>query len=123
MPELRNPEPIGLFSEAIAPPMSTTTAHKYIELDANNVPIITGTTMKVIELVAGQLANGWSPEELHFQHPYLSMSQIHSALAYYWDHQSELDADIQRREQYAIQHQQSAGQSPLVQKLRAQGLI
>jgi uncharacterized protein (DUF433 family) len=111
------------FSEAIAPPMTTATAHKYVELDANNVPIITGTTMKVIELVAGQLANGWSPEELHFQHPYLSMSQIHSALAYYRDHQSELDADIERREQYATQLRQTAGQSPLVQKLRTQGLI
>jgi hypothetical protein len=29
------------------------------------------------------------------------MSQIHSALAYYWDHQTELD--IERRVQYAIQ--------------------
>jgi uncharacterized protein (DUF433 family) len=101
--------------------MSIETAHKYVELDANNVPIITGTTMKVIELVAGQLANGWSPEELHFQHPYLSMSQIHSA--YYWDHQSELDADIERREQYVNQLRQTAGQSPLVQKLRTQGLL
>jgi uncharacterized protein (DUF433 family) len=112
-----------LFIEAIAPPMSTATAHKYVELDANNVPVIVGTTMKVIELVAGQLANGWSPEELHFQHPYLSMSQIHSALAYYWDHQSELDTDIERREQYATQLRQTAGQSPLIQKLRAQGLL
>lgn len=38
--------------------MTTTTTHKYIELDAENVPFITGTTMKVIELVAGQIANG-----------------------------------------------------------------
>jgi uncharacterized protein (DUF433 family) len=42
--------------------------------------------MKVIELVREQDAYGWSPEELHFQHPYLSLGQIHSALAYYWDH-------------------------------------
>jgi uncharacterized protein (DUF433 family) len=83
--------------------MTTATAHKYVELDANGFPIIVGTTMKVIELIAGQLANGWSPEELHFQFPYLSMSQIHSALAYYWDYQSELDADIERREQYAME--------------------
>lgn len=103
--------------------MSTVTAHKYVELDANNVPIIAGTTMKVIELVAGQIANGWSPEELHFQHPYLSMSHIHSALAYYWDHQAELNADIEQREQYAIQLRQLSGQSPLIQKLRTQGLI
>jgi uncharacterized protein (DUF433 family) len=104
-------------------PMTSATAHKYVELDPNNIPIIAGTTMKVIELVSGQLANGWSPEELHFQHPYLSMSQIHSALAYYWDHHSELNADIEQRERYAAQLQQAAGSSPLVQKLRAQGLI
>lgn len=103
--------------------MTTSTAYKHIELDTNNVPIIAGTTLKVIELVTGQLTHGWSPEELHFQHPYLSMSQIHSALAYYWDHQAELDADIERREQYIIQHRQEAGQSPLVQKLRKQGLL
>ncbi|GAB4176112.1 MAG: hypothetical protein Fur006_06940 [Coleofasciculaceae cyanobacterium] len=57
------------------------TEHKYVELDERNVPIIAGTTMKVIELVTGQIAYGWSPEELHFQHPYLTMSQIYSALA------------------------------------------
>jgi uncharacterized protein (DUF433 family) len=103
--------------------MTTTTAYKYIELDTNNIPMIAGTTLKVIELVTGQLTHGWSPEELHFQHPYLSMSQIHSALAYYWDHQAELDADIERREQYVIQRRQEAGQSPLIQKLRKQGLL
>jgi uncharacterized protein (DUF433 family) len=57
--------------------------------------------MKIVELVTAQKAYGWSPEEIHFQHPYLSMSQIYSALAYYWDRQSEIDADIQRRFDYA----------------------
>ncbi|AFZ59804.1 DUF433 domain-containing protein [Anabaena cylindrica FACHB-243] len=101
----------------------TSTEYKYIELNEFHVPIIAGTTMKVIELVTGYLAHGWSPEELHFQHPYLTLSQIHSALAYYWDHQSELDADIQQREQYAEQLKQQAGESPIAKKLRAQGLI
>jgi uncharacterized protein (DUF433 family) len=101
----------------------TSTEYKYVELNESNVPIIAGTTMKVIELVTGYLAHGWSPEELHFQHPYLTMSQIHSALAYYWDNQAELDADIQQREQYAEQLKQQAGESPLAKKLRAQGLI
>jgi uncharacterized protein (DUF433 family) len=101
----------------------TATEYKYVELNDNHVPIIAGTTMKVIELVTGYLAHGWSPEELHFQHPYLTMSQIHSALAYYWDHQAELDTDIQRREQYAEQLKQQTGESPLAKKLRAQGLI
>jgi uncharacterized protein (DUF433 family) len=97
--------------------------HKYVQLDDRGVPIIVGTTMKVVELVTAQKAYGWSPEEIHFQHPYLSMNQIHSALAYYWDHQAEIDADIQRRLEYAEQLRQSAAPFPLVDRLRAQGLL
>ncbi|MCG8350539.1 MAG: DUF433 domain-containing protein [Chloroflexales bacterium] len=70
------------------------TRYEHIVLDDAGVPNIAGTTMKVIELVLERSAYGWSPEELHFQHPYLSLGQIHSALAYYWDHQDELDQDI-----------------------------
>lgn len=57
----------------------TNTEYKYVQLDERNVPIIAGTTMKVIELVEAQIAYGWSPEEIHFQHHYLTISQIHSA--------------------------------------------
>ena len=99
----------------------TTTQHKYIELNENNVPYIAGTTMKVIELVSGHLAFGWSPEEIKFQHPYLSMSQIYSTLAYYWDNKEELDADIQRRFENVETLRQQAGESALVKKLRIQG--
>ena len=99
----------------------TTTQHKYIELNENNVPYIAGTTMKVIELVSGHLAFGWSPEEIKFQHPYLSMSQIYSTLAYYWDNKEELDADIQRRFENVETLRQQAGKSALVKKLRIQG--
>jgi len=101
----------------------TSTSYEHVQIDANGVPIITGTTMKVVELVMAQLAHGWSPEELHFQHPDLTLGQIHSALAYYWDHQDELDADIRRRWQYAEESRQKAGPSPLAAKLRAQGLL
>lgn len=96
--------------------------HKYIELDSRGIPIIADTTMKVVELVTAQKAYGWSPEEIHCQHPYLSMSQIHSALAYYREHQAEIDADIERRLETARQLRQSAASFPLADKLRQQGL-
>jgi uncharacterized protein (DUF433 family) len=73
------------------------TRYEHIALNEDRVPGIVDTTMKVVELVVEQRAYGWSPEELHFQHPYLTLGQIHSALAYYWDHRDELDRDIQRR--------------------------
>ncbi len=101
----------------------TATDYKYIALDDQQVPYITGTTMKVVELVEAQRAYGWSPEEIHMQHRYLSMSQIHAALAYYWDHQPELDADLESRFQHAEKLRREAGESTLAKKLRAQGLI
>ncbi len=73
------------------------TRYEHVALNTAGAPIIQGTTMKVIELVLEQLAYGWSAEELHFQHPYLTMGQIHSALAYYWDHKGDLDREIAQR--------------------------
>ena len=101
----------------------TLTTYEHVKLNDQAVPIIVGTTMKVVELVMAQTAYGWSPEELHFQHPYLTLGQIHSALAYYWDHKAELDADIERRQEYVEAERISAGPSPLAAKLREQGLI
>lgn len=101
----------------------TATEHKYVQIDEYNVPIIAGTTMKVVELVEAHVAYGWSPEELHLNHRHLTMSQIYSALAYYWDHKIELDADLERREQYVKQVEQEAGESPFAALLRAQGLM
>ena len=101
----------------------TSTTYEHVQIDTNGVPIIAGTTMKVVELVMAQMAYGWSPEELHFQHSYLTLGQIHSALAYYWDHKEELDADIERRWQYAEEARRKAGSSALVAKFRAQGLL
>jgi uncharacterized protein (DUF433 family) len=99
------------------------TRYEHITLDENNVPIIAGTNMKVVELVVERIAYGWSPEELHFQHSYLTLGQIYSALAYYWDHQEELDRDMERRLQFVTQIQQATGRSSLIARLKAKGLI
>ena len=97
------------------------TRYEHIVLDDAGVPRIAGTTMKVIELVLERSAYGWSPEELHFQHPYLSLGKIHSALAYYWDHQDELDQDIARRRARVEELRRTAPPVPLIARLKAQG--
>ncbi len=91
--------------------------YPHLTTDDHGTPILAGTTMKVVELVMAQQAHGWSPEELHFQFPSLPLGQIHAALAYYWDHQAELDAEIDRWSQYAAQARQEAEPSPLSAKL------
>jgi uncharacterized protein (DUF433 family) len=96
------------------------TRYVHIVLDDTGIPFIAGTTMKVIELVLEQTAYGWSAEELHFQHPYLSLGQIHSALAYYWDHKDELDQDIARRRAWVDDLRRTTPPSPLIARLKAQ---
>jgi uncharacterized protein (DUF433 family) len=98
--------------------MPETTAYKYIALGEDAIPYIAGTTMKIVELVTSHLVYGWSPAELHFQYPHITLSQIHSALSYYWDHQANIDADIDRRLALAKQ-QRAAAPVSIVAKLRA----
>jgi len=78
--------------------------------------------MKVVELITSVKAYRWSPEELLSNYPHLTMSKIYSALAYYWDHKEEIDADIDRREQYVEQLEREAGESAFAARLRLDNL-
>ncbi len=73
------------------------TKYEHVILNEDNVPIIADTNTKVIELILDKIAYGWSPEERRFQHPYLTLGQIYSALAYYSDHQEVLDRVIEQQ--------------------------
>jgi uncharacterized protein (DUF433 family) len=67
-----------------------------IELDGQGIAWIGGTKVKVTEVVLDKIAYGWSPEEIHFQHPELSLAQIHAALTFYYENQGHLDAQIRQ---------------------------
>ena len=92
-------------------------ATTHIEIDENGVAWIDDTNVKVIEVVVDKLAHGSSAEEMHFQYPHLSLAQIHAALAYYYDHQTELEAEIERRSREANELATKTSGSPLRQKL------
>ena len=55
--------------EVVAIMPSVQTSYGHISLDENGTPFIASTNMKVVELIVEKIAHGWSPEELHFQHP------------------------------------------------------
>lgn len=61
---------------------------------AEELPDDIFTKVKVTEVVLDKIAYGWSPEETHFQHPHLSWAQLCAALTYYYENQSDLDAQI-----------------------------
>lgn len=69
----------------------------HVRLDKSGVAWIDDTNVKVIEVIADHLAYGHSPDEVRLQHPHLSLAQIHSAFAHYFDHREELDAEMESR--------------------------
>jgi len=99
------------------------TAYPHVNTDDSGTPIIEGTRMKVSQLVSEHLVYGWSPDELCFQHPHLSLGQVHSALAYYWDHREQIDKEIEATLEYADALQRAAPPSRLRDRLQAKGLI
>ncbi|MDB6020858.1 MAG: uncharacterized protein JWQ04_715 [Pedosphaera sp.] len=66
----------------------------HIVRDDRGLPWIKGKNVKVIEVVLDHLAYGWSADAIHEQHPHLSLAEIHSALAFYYDHQEQFDEQI-----------------------------
>ena len=95
------------------------TRYEHIVLDDGRVPRVAGTTMKVVELVTAQHAYGWSPEELIFQFPHLTLGQVHSALAYYWDHQEQFDQEVARRLALVTDLQQRTPRASILRRLQA----
>jgi uncharacterized protein (DUF433 family) len=81
--------------------------YEHILIDEQGVPQSAGTTMKDIELVLDHREYGWSPEELCFQHPHLTLGQVYAALAYYADHRDERDELIQQQLERVTQLQSS----------------
>jgi uncharacterized protein (DUF433 family) len=85
---------------------------------------IDDTNTKVIEVVCDHTGYGWSAEEIHDQYPYLSLAQIHAALAYYFDHKQEFDEEIRRqREEVERLRAQADADSPFLHRMRAAGKL
>jgi uncharacterized protein (DUF433 family) len=102
--------------------MPTETA-THIWLDDHGVAWIDQTKVKVMEVVLDKLAHGSSPEEMHFQYPHLSLSQIYAALAYYHDHQKEMDVEIEQGAREYERLKSQSGETPLEKRLKDLGKL
>ncbi len=90
----------------------------HIVRDAKGVPWLAGKNVKVIEVVLDHLAYGWSADAIHEQHPNLSLAEIHSALAFYYDHSAEFDAQIARQKEELKELRAATGESSLQKRLQ-----
>ena len=79
-------------------------------------PHILGHRIKVEHVATWHEKMGMSPADIVEQYPTITLAQVHAALAYYYDHRDEIEADI--REGDAFVEQLRAGQPSLFEKVR-----
>ncbi|HEY0783942.1 MAG TPA: DUF433 domain-containing protein [Thermoanaerobaculia bacterium] len=76
-------------------------------------PVVAGTTLRVSDLAAYHIVGGMGAEQLAVQFE-LDLARVHAALAYYYDHKAEIDAEIRANGREA---------DALRERLAAQGRI
>src|SRR5689334_16776802 len=75
-------------------------------------PRIAGHRIRVQDIVLWT-EQGQSPDEIVSSFPQLSLGDVHAALAYYFDHQSEIDEDIRRDDEFVAQLKRQLGSAPV----------
>ena len=67
------------------------------------IPCIDGTRLAVVDIALLHM-RGYQPEEIlnYYMRP-LTLAQVHSALAYYYDHREEIDSYFEESRQAAAE--------------------
>jgi len=95
----------------------------HVVIDDKGVARIAGSRIKVTHIAVDHIRGGMSPEQIHEAYPHLTLAKIHAALAYYFDHKTELDAEIERIDKEVEAMRLAAGESDFVKRLRAEGKL
>jgi uncharacterized protein (DUF433 family) len=95
---------------------------RHIDVDAGvrgGKPCIVGTRLAVSDIALLHLRLGQSLEQIagHYDVP---LAALHAAMAYYYDHQAEIDQAMQQQDE-AFQALREASRSRLQAKLRTLG--
>jgi uncharacterized protein (DUF433 family) len=91
----------------------------YFDFFAPNDIRLKGHRIGIETILFDYLEQGLSAEEIALRYPTLSLEQIHATLAYYWRHQTEIDAYLQaaREHEERMIREQERDPSPAVKRL------
>jgi len=76
--------------------MSTNTVYPHIVKEEGKPARLEDTPrVRVAQVVMDYLSYGWSVDEMCRHHPHLTPAEAHAAMAYYFDHEAEIHAEIE----------------------------
>jgi uncharacterized protein (DUF433 family) len=81
-------------------------------------PRIDGHRVTVEDVAIWHERQGMSPDEIVSAYPSITLSDVHAALAYYYENRRRIDADIEEGLRATAELRAKAVSSPLQRKLR-----
>ncbi len=101
--------------------MPVETSYPHIEkIDGNSARLLRLPRTRVAQIVIDYLNHGWSADEICLHYPHLKPAEVHSAMAYYFDHQSEIDREIEEEQGLIAESYKNATPSTAERRLREQ---
>ncbi len=98
--------------------------HEHIEKSAGQPARLSRLPrIRVAQIVMDYLAHGWSPDEMVRHYPHVTLAEAHAAMTYYYDHQEEIDAEIQAELAEVRAAQSVASRTPFDVRLQAKGIL
>ena len=79
----------------------TSTQYPHLEQHENGTVYVAGTGFKLLPLISEHVYWKWGPEQMVAQHPGLSLGAAHAVLSYFYDHEADVRAEMDRRRRRA----------------------
>jgi uncharacterized protein (DUF433 family) len=76
--------------------------HSCISVDpliSGGSPVVSGTRVRVIDIVIEYDRLGLTPDQIIDAHPQLSLEEIHYVLSYYYENRDSFDDEISKRKE------------------------
>src|SRR5436305_302548 len=104
--------------------MTAEVTYPHIEkVEGSPARLVRRPRIRVAQLVIDYLNHGWSAAEICIHYPHLKPAEVHSAMAYYFDHQAEIDGEIEEEQKTIEESRKNAKPTAVELRLRAQGLL
>jgi uncharacterized protein (DUF433 family) len=108
--------------EELAMPVQVTYPH-IEKIEGSTARLKRMPRIRVAQIVIDHLNHGWSADEICIHYPHLQRAEVHSALAYYFDHQAEIDTEIEAEQRLIEDSRKNAQPTPAELRLRKEGLL
>ena len=93
--------------------------YPHIVFKNTGAPMIEGTRIKVQVIAIDNQYLGLTPKQIQSEYAGLTLGQVYSALAYYWDHKEDIDRQIEDEKRFVeeMRRQNEPQQREFVRKL------